>query len=80
MLTKDLPYVSAVIGGLTGLIAGGFAWLHRTRKIVEGLRSERRELADANARLAHAATHDYLTGLLNRQGIMALLDTVAEDR
>lgn len=80
MLTKALPYVSAVIGGLTGLIAGGFAWLHRTRKIVDGLRSERRELADANAKLAHAATHDYLTGLLNRQGIMALLDTVAEDR
>lgn len=80
MLTKALPYASAVVGGLTGLVAGGFAWVHRTRKIVDGLRSERRELADANAKLAHAATHDYLTGLLNRQGIMALLDTVVEDR
>ncbi|MGA0877542.1 MAG: diguanylate cyclase domain-containing protein, partial [Ilumatobacteraceae bacterium] len=79
MLTKALPFASAAIGGLTGLVAGGLAWLRRTRKLLDNLRTEQRELADANAKLAHAATHDYLTGLLNRQGIMALLDTAVDE-
>lgn len=78
MLTKVLPYASAAIGGLTGLFAGGAAWMRRTRRLVDGLRAEQRDLADANAKLAHAATHDYLTGLLNRQGIMDLLGTAVD--
>lgn len=81
MLAKVLPLVSAVVGGFTGLVVGGTTWFRhqvRTRKLVEHLRTEHRQLANANAQLAHAATHDYLTGLLNRQGIMTLLDSILD--
>lgn len=80
MLKVVLSFISATTGILTAIGAGVMAWYRqRTRKLVAELRSEQRQLADTNQQLAHAATHDFLTGLLNRQGIMALLDSAIDE-
>lgn len=82
MLRFVLPSLSAITGTLTAIGAGAIAWYRqrtRNQKIVDELRQEQRQLTDANLQLAHAATHDFLTGLLNRQGMMALLDSVINE-
>lgn len=83
MKFEAFSFPAVLLGCLTGLLVGGLVWSrqrHLTQALVRHLLTEHGYLADANAKLAHAATHDYLTGLLNRQGIMALLDTVVEGR
>lgn len=82
MLKVTLSYLTAVTGSLAALGAGAIAWFRqrtRNQKLVNDLRSEHRHLSDANEQLAHAATHDFLTGLLNRQGMMALLDSAFDE-
>jgi diguanylate cyclase (GGDEF)-like protein len=82
VLKFALSSISALTGAFTAIGAGAIAWFRqrsRNQKLVEGLRSEHRLLTNANIELAHAATHDFLTGLLNRQGMMTLLDSVIED-
>ncbi|MFM1751230.1 MAG: hypothetical protein RL119_192, partial [Actinomycetota bacterium] len=82
MLRFVLPSLSAITGTLTAVCAGAIAWYRqrtRNQKIVDELRQKQRQLTDTNLQLAHAATHDFLTGLLNRQGMMALLDSVINE-
>ncbi len=46
----------------------------RTQQLVIGLQTEQEQLAQANGRLAHVASHDSLTELLNRHGIIEHLE------
>ena len=82
MIKVALSHITAVSGSLTALGSGAIAWYRqrsRTQQLVKSLRNEHQQLADANAQLAHAASHDFLTGLLNRQGMMALLDASLDE-
>lgn len=80
MLKVVLSFISAATGVVTAIGAGVLTWYRRrTRKMVDELRSEHRQLTQTNVQLAHAATHDFLTGLFNRQGIMTLLDAAIDE-
>lgn len=46
-----------------------------SRDLVTSLETERSRLAHANEQLAHVATHDPMTGLANRPGILDTLDS-----
>jgi diguanylate cyclase (GGDEF)-like protein len=52
---------------------------HRTDELVDRLEDERQQLAAANAQLQHQATHDPLTDLPNRRGVLSFLDRVLDD-
>lgn len=53
----------------------------RTRNLVVSLQTEQGQLAQANDRLAHVASHDSLTELLNRPGIIDHLErTIIDNR
>ena len=59
------------------IIAGALMLLrqhHRRQTLVENLQVEQQRLAEANELLGHVASHDSLTSLLNRHGLIEQLE------
>lgn len=73
------PVAIALIAGLAAALAVTTARVRRARStssdLVRTLEAERSSLAEANARLTHVAAHDAMTGLANRPGILATLES-----
>lgn len=78
MLIQGLPSIDLVTGSVIAA-APAVATFHRrhlrTKKRLAELERSQMHLADVNARLSHAVSHDFLTGLLNRQGLLDHLET-----
>lgn len=75
MLIDGIPKFDTIAGSLAAAtpIAIAFHLRHwRTKRHLT-------ELVDANARLSHAASHDFLTGVLNRQGLFDCLESTLKD-
>lgn len=82
MLIQGLPTIDLVTGSVLAA-APAVASLHRhhlrTKKRLVELELTRSQLADDNARLNHAVSHDFLTGVMNRQGLLSHLESVLRD-
>jgi len=73
--TTVIPALLMVVALLTLLsIANLLRQRSRTQQLVVSLQTEQGQLAQANDRLAHVASHDSLTELLNRHGIIEHLE------
>lgn len=72
---------AAILHGISGLGHESAAALAvKNAGLVGSLSEEKELLGEANQLLAHRATHDPLTGLLNRAGCMAALNSALRDR
>lgn len=82
MLIQGLPTIDLVTGSVLAA-APAVATFHRhhlrTKKRLAELELTKSRLADDNVRLSHAASHDFLTGLMNRQGLLDHLEAVLRD-
>ena len=73
--TTVIPALLLAVALLTVVSIANLLRQHsRTQRLVVSLRSEQEQLAQANDRLAHVASHDSLTELLNRHGIIEHLE------
>jgi diguanylate cyclase (GGDEF)-like protein len=73
--TTVIPALLVAVALLTVVsIANLLRQRSRTQQLVIGLQTEQEQLAQANDRLAHVASHDSLTELLNRHGIIEHLE------
>ena len=82
MLIQGLPSIDLVTGSVLAAVPA-VATLHRhhlrTRRRLAEAELARTQLAVDNARLSHAASHDFLTGVMNRQGLIEHLDAMLRD-
>lgn len=82
MLIQGLPTIDLVTGSVLAA-APAVATFHRhhlkTKRRLAELEQTQSELAHDNARLTHAVSHDFLTGLMNRQGLFDHLEAVLRD-
>lgn len=70
-----IPTLLVVVALLTVVSIANLLHQHsRTQQLVISLQIEQEQLAQANDRLAHVASHDSLTELLNRHGIIQHLE------
>ena len=79
MLPVVVALTALVVVGLVATIAYLRGEHRHSNDLVESLRAERLNLAEANERLAHLAAHDPMTGLANRAGILSTLERVLVD-
>ena len=77
LLTNDLVTGSVLAAGPA--VATFHRHHLRTKKRLAELELTRTRLADDNARLSHAVSHDFLTGLMNRQGLFDHLEAILRD-
>ncbi len=85
MLIQGLPTIDLVTGSVLAAApaVATFQRHHfRTKRRLAELERTQTELVDVNARLTHAVYHDFLTGLMNRQGLFDHLESLLrnEDR
>lgn len=82
MLIQGLPSVDLITSSVLAA-APAVVTLHRhhlrTKRRLCELEQTRSLLVDANARLTHAVSHDFLTGVLNRQGLLDHLESTLAD-
>lgn len=82
MLIQGLPTIDLVTGSVLAA-APAVATFHRhhlrTKKRLAELELTRSRLADDNAQLHHAVSHDFLTGLMNRQGLFDHIERILCD-
>ncbi len=82
MLIQGLPAIDLLTGSVIAA-APAVATFHRhhlrTKKRLAQLERTQTQLADINAQLTHAVSHDFLTGLMNRQGLLDHLEKTLRD-